>query len=157
MAEKRNPEFSILLRFRGKAGAKIEFFCAGLWPKQGGKPGLYRLKIGTPLEGRPGAFSETWHPGPRKYVFMTEAEAWGLVASQAGHDADEGPATPTVPVGTPVRVPNGNFLDGQAMFDVTRTATVPVRLSDGRDYVVVNMIGRGAIHVPVDDIEIYRR
>lgn len=154
MADKRTHDFSVLLRFPGKASVKILFYSASLWPDQGGRDGLYRLKIGK-SSGKD--FSEAWHPGPRKYEFMTPAAAWKLVASLGGQDVSEPDELPEIPVGTPVRVPNGNVLAGEIQYDITRTATAPVRLSDGRGYVVVGLIGRGAVHVPLDAIDIMRR
>lgn len=156
MADKRPFEFSVLLRFPGKESVKIMFFSAALWPDKGGRDGLYRLKIGTPVEGK-AEFSEAWHPGPRKYEFLTPMAAWKLVAAMGGQEVCEPGELPEIPVGTPVRVPNGNVLAGEVQYDITRTATAPVRLIDGRGYLVVGLIGRGAVHVPLDAIEIMRR
>lgn len=153
MAEQRSSEFSVLLRFPGKPNVKITFFCAALWPKQGGKSGLYRLKIGRQTDAGAGQFSETWHPAPHRYEFLTPSAAWDMVARLTDVDPSE-PPLPDIGRGTPVRVPNGNVLAGHPQYDITRTVTSPVRLSDGRVHVAVLLMGRGMVHVPLDEIQI---
>ncbi|WP_319543177.1 hypothetical protein [uncultured Pseudodesulfovibrio sp.] len=157
MADKRTYDFAVLLRFTGKKTVKILFYCASKWADKGGKAGLWRLKIATPRKGKPGEFSEVWHPAPRKYEFLTNAQAWKVVTGLTGKCPVTSGPVPDIPVGTVVRVPNGRELAGETQYDLSRTATRPVRLQDGRDHVVVSLLGRGMIHVPVDDIEIIGR
>ena len=153
----RPYEFTVLIRPRGKESIKITFYSANQWPKAGGRDGLWRLKIGHPKKNKPGEFSERWWPGPREYRFLTDSKAWSLVAEMTNKgDIVPGPL-PNIPVATPIRVPNGNVIGGELQTDVTRTATKPVRLDDGRAYVVVHMFGKGAVHVPVDEITVLRR
>jgi len=152
MAEKRASEFSVLLRFPGKASIKIQFYSAALWSDKGGTEGHYRLKVGHALPETAGQFSEAWHPAAHQYEFLTPTQAWELVGKLGEGDSIEEAPVPDIPLGTPVRVPNGNILGGQIQYDITRTTTQPVRLNDGRIYVVVTMIGRGAVHVPLDTI-----
>ena len=157
MAEKRASEFSVLLRFPGKDSIKIQFYSASLWPGKGGTEGHYRLKVGHALPDTPGQFSEAWYPAAHRYEFLTPSQAWEIVGGLSGGSPVAEEPLPDLPPASPVRVPNGNVLDGQTQYDITRTATRPVRLSDGRAYVVVNMIGRGAVHVPLDTIDIIKK
>jgi hypothetical protein len=154
MADKRLHDFSVLLRFPGKESLKIMFYSAALWPGQGGREGLWRLKLATPVDTSTGTFSEGWYPAPHQYEFLTPAKAWELVRKWSGQNLAGPKRLPDIPPKTKVRVFNGNRIAGEKQYDLTWTTTEPVRLSDGRGYVVVMMPGKGNVHVPLDDIEL---
>jgi hypothetical protein len=143
MSERRNKALSILLNKRGKTAVKIELYPAEQWPEQGGTEGHYRLRVG----GR-------WHGG-KKFTFYSLA---GLLARldkdlrQALGLGRKRQPCPDLPRGTAVRVPNGNQVGDQPLYDVTRTATLPFQGVDGQWYVVVALWGKGHIHVPVAQV-----
>lgn len=155
--ESRPYEFSIIFRCREKGSLKVTFYSAKQWPEHGGRDGAWRLKVGRPKKDKPGEFSECWWPRPREYKFLTSSRAWELVAELTLQDKPVPAPITEIPRDTLVRVPNGNILAGEVQYDLTRTATEPVRLDDGRDYVVVLMVGQGLIHVPVDNVIVLRR
>ena len=153
----RPHEFTTLLKRQGADTIKITFYSAKHWPDQGGKEGLWRLKVGRPKKEKPGEFSERWWPAPRDYQFLTKARAWELVAEMASFGDITPAPRPDIPKATPVRVPNGKIVAGDMQYDATRTSCTPIRLEDGRDYVQVLLYGQGTIFVPVDEITIMRR
>lgn len=158
MADPRKPVFSILIRptKEGAPSRKVSFYPAELWPNQDGRKGTFRLKVGVQHPDRPGDFSESWHPGPRVYEFMTPVAALGLVMEMCLGKPVKRRSPRRIPVGTPVRIRNtrADVRKGAPEYDLSRTATRPVRLADGRDYVVVLLVGRGMVHVPLDDVEV---
>ncbi len=151
MAEKRPHDFEFLLRFQGKKKVKIHFYSAAHWPNKGGKKGLFRLKVSTYLD-KTGTYSERWYPAPHQYDFLTQAKAWELVKTWSSQPVTRPEPIPNIPPKTRVRVFNGNIFEGEKQYDLTWTLTKPVRLSDGRVYVVVLLPGKGHEHVPLSDI-----
>lgn len=142
MAEQRKKTASVLLSVDGNPPVSLECFPAEQWPAAGGVPGLFRVRQGGKwLRGH----------GGEKYHFMTPEALGGHMAQLlCGHEP--APA-PDLPVGTPVRVPNGNTFAGLPLYDATRTATPPFQAADGRWHVHVLLYGRGLVAVPCDTLK----
>lgn len=145
MAEQRKKHASILLTVGGNQPVSLELFPAEQWAsKPGAAPGLFRVRQGGKWVARNGD----------KYTFMTPAMAAMLVANMLAADTlAETPVAqaprPDLPVGTHVRVANGNVFDGAiTLHDCTRTATAPFQGADGQWYVHVLLYGRGLVPVP---------
>lgn len=141
MAEHRKFDSVICVKKGAKTVVKIERFPAEQWEKSA--QGRFRLRI-----------NRRWHDGPDgEMVFLDMAQAWELAAKlDAGESVDLVPA-PDLPRGTPVRVPTRQ-LDGEQLYEVSRTHTTPMRGHDGRWYVNVTLFDKGSVMVAVDTLKI---
>lgn len=146
MAEQRKKSASVLLQIPGKTdGACFELFAAEQWQSHGGTPGAFRVRK-----------AGKWVSNGHKYTFFTP----DAVAALLGQDlatafglSNTASEPPVIPRGCRVRVPNGNVVAGQRMFDVTFTSAPPFQSIDGRWYVHVLLLGgQGVVPIPVEDV-----
>jgi hypothetical protein len=144
MAEQREKSIAVLLHSGRKTRAKVELFPAEQWKAEGGRPGLYRLRV-----------NGKWLSNGHKYVFHSlegVQEAVGQVLGPLlGAEAEEAPR-PDLPQGTAVKVPNGKRIGDQPLYEITHTSTPPIQARDGRWYVAVTRWGEGRVFVAVDDL-----
>ncbi|MBU1002773.1 MAG: hypothetical protein KKE73_09645 [Proteobacteria bacterium] len=133
---------TIMLKNDGRTAIKIELFCASSWPgSSGARRGLVRLRV-----------DRRWFQAGTKYTFFNaDGVALLMGAILAGKGLELAQA-PDLPRGSRVRVPNGNAVAGQPLYDKTRTVADPIMGIDGRWYVPVTLFGQGTFHVPVDEL-----
>lgn len=150
--EKRKKNMSILLKNESKTAMKIELFPAEQWAGEssGASRGLFRLRI-----------DGCWYnQGDSKYTFLSligvAKTLERLLGDNLGIKTNLIPPRVEITYGTPVRIPNGNTLGGKPMYDLTRTATEPILGFDGRWHVGVILIGKGAVMMPVDEMEVQK-
>ena len=151
MSEKRKKTHAILLRAGGKVVASLSLYPAEQWVEGAEQSGLFRVRIERPVSSA--GPREEWHSPYGPYSFLSFAAAFELGATLLGETTPAAPELlPEIPVGTPVSVPNGRVVGGEAMRDVTRTATPPIREHTGRVMVGCYLYNRGMVFVPVDDL-----
>ncbi len=143
MAEIRKFETVICVKNGAKTAFRIELFCAEQWANSA--QGRYRCRV-----------NRRWRNGSDgKPAYLDLPQIGELVAELAGGDAAptlEPP--PDLPRGSRVSAPNGNVVNGQALYDLTQTVSDPIRAHDGRWYVLVLIWERGHVFVPVDTLQI---
>lgn len=140
MAEHRKFSSVICVKTGAKTAAKIELFPAEQWLESA--QGRYRLRI-----------NRRWHDFPEGgMAFLDARQVSDLVAGLATGESPDLATAPDLECGTPVSVPNGRILAGEAMRDVTRTATPLIRAYDGEWYAGVHLVGKGSVFVNAKDI-----
>ncbi|MGE4297546.1 MAG: hypothetical protein AB7E47_05900 [Desulfovibrionaceae bacterium] len=132
-----------MLQIPGKKSVRIEVFDAGLWPDKGGKAGLCRLR----RDGR-------WVAAPDGGDLHLDAASVGarllaLLGLAPDRVVTAPPPLPEIPDGTLVRVPTGEVLAGQPLYEQCRISGAPILAADGRWQVMVCSY-HGKRHVAVD-------
>lgn len=153
MAEKRSKSGAILLRLAGRVRT-LELFPAEAWPEEAeALPGTFRVRE---AKGR-------WL-GEGKYAFYSvdglARLLWRQLLALLGSDDQavaEAIRPPDLPRGSRVRVWHGEAVGGMPTQNaMSTTATEPVQLLDGTWAVVVNLYGKGFVHVPCEHVEVIR-
>ena len=143
MADSRTKTHTVLLTVNSKK-KMLELFAADLWPEQGAREGLWRVRI----DGR-------WHCPLGKYSFLTLAAVAELTASLlAGGVLVEPEALPDwVRKGVDVRAHGLESLES-APVQTSRGYTVddPQLGPDGRWHVLCQLFTRGKRFMPVADL-----
>lgn len=149
MGEKRKENFSILLKKTSKTYFKIKLYESALWANQpGAKDGLYRLKV-----------NGSWYsPRNIKYDFMSLIEVLAFFRDGLFSVAEDTPAPQTkrlsLPLGTRVRVPNGETVKGKPKMDRGFVGSPAFLGGDQQWHVFVSIVGRRRVQVPIHELEV---